>query len=61
MYFSSFSSELFRSAAEAGPYDIVKLYTLEGRLINISPRIPPNTPANPYRLEVVAVHCNGKH
>ncbi len=27
--------DMFRSAAEAGPCDIVKLYTQEGRLINI--------------------------
>lgn len=51
---------MFRSAAEAGPCDIVKLYTEEGRIINITPNIPANSPSTPYRLEVVAVHYNGK-
>ncbi|XP_021949935.2 high affinity cGMP-specific 3',5'-cyclic phosphodiesterase 9A-like [Folsomia candida] len=50
--------DMFRSASEAGTCDIVKLYTPEGRLINITPNIPPNEPTNPYRLEVVAVHYN---
>jgi high affinity cGMP-specific 3',5'-cyclic phosphodiesterase 9 len=53
-------TELFRSAAEAGPCDIVKLYTQEGRLINITPNIPPNASDDPYRLQVVAVHYNSK-
>lgn len=53
-------TDMFRSASEAGTCDIVKLYTPEGRLINITPNIPPNEPTNPYRLEVVAVHYNGK-
>ncbi|CAL8147649.1 unnamed protein product [Orchesella dallaii] len=50
--------DMFRAAAEAGPCDIVKLYTPDGQLLNISPTIPPNTPSTPYRLEVMAVHCN---
>ena len=52
--------DLFRSATEAGPCDIVKLYTPDGRLLNISSKIPPNSPTSPYFLEVVAVHCNGE-
>ncbi|XP_049769381.1 high affinity cGMP-specific 3',5'-cyclic phosphodiesterase 9A [Schistocerca cancellata] len=51
--------ELFRSAAEAGPLDIVKLYGCDGRLLNISPALKDNAPDRPYRLEVVAAHCNG--
>lgn len=58
--FLLFCADMFRAAVEAGPCDIVKLYTPDGRLINISPTIPPNTPSTPYRLEVMAVHCNGK-
>jgi len=53
-------AELFRTAAEAGPRDILKLYTQEGRLINISPAIAPNTPDTCYSLQVVATHCNGE-
>ncbi|KAJ8918363.1 hypothetical protein NQ315_008057 [Exocentrus adspersus] len=34
---------LFRSAAEAGPRDILKLYNTEGQLLNISAELPPNT------------------
>lgn len=56
----SFVSDMFRSACETSFGSIVKLYTQEGRLINITPSIPPNTSSNPYRLEVVAVHYNGK-
>ncbi|XP_049944414.1 high affinity cGMP-specific 3',5'-cyclic phosphodiesterase 9A [Schistocerca serialis cubense] len=51
--------QLFRSAAEAGPLDIVKLYGCDGRLLNISPALKDNAPDRPYRLEVVAAHCNG--
>ncbi|XP_067006021.1 high affinity cGMP-specific 3',5'-cyclic phosphodiesterase 9A [Anabrus simplex] len=51
--------ELFRSAAEAGPLDVLKLYGAGGRLLNISPRLAPNSPDRPYRLEVVAAHCHG--
>jgi hypothetical protein len=52
---------MFRAAAEAGPCDIVKFYTQEGRLVNICPSIPPNTSSDPYRLEVVAVQHNGEY
>ena len=52
-------SETFRSAAEAGPNDILKLYNARGNLINISPRIPDNTPDTRYRLDVVAAQCPG--
>lgn len=51
--------ETFRSAAEAGPNDILKLYNARGNLINISPRIPDNTPEARYRLDVVAAQCPG--
>jgi len=52
-------SETFRCAAEAGPHDILKLYNARGHLINISPRIPDNTPDSRYTLHVVATHCPG--
>ncbi|GLH05808.1 Phosphodiesterase [Gryllus bimaculatus] len=51
--------DLFRSAAEAGPLDILKLYGPGGRLLNISSRLAPNSADRPYRLEVVAAHCQG--
>lgn len=51
--------ETFRAAAEAGPNDILKLYNAKGNLINISPRIPENTPEHRYRLDVVAAKCPG--
>ena len=44
-------SELFRSAAEAGPLDIVKLRKGE-KILNISPHLPANTPEDPYILQV---------
>lgn len=53
-------AETFRSAAEAGPHDILKLYNVKGNLVNISPRLPENTPQTRYKLEVVATQCNGK-
>lgn len=53
-------AELFRTAAEAGPRDILKLYTPDGRLINICPAITPNTPDSCYSLQVVAAHCSGE-
>lgn len=53
-------AELFRTAAEAGPQDILKLYTPDGRLINICPAITPNTPESCYSLQVVAAHCSGE-
>lgn len=49
-------SETFRSSAEAGPSDILKLYNKQGNLINISPRLPANSPDTRYKLEVVAVN-----
>lgn len=48
--------DLFRSAAEAGPRDILKLYNTAGQLLNISPELPPNTLENPYSLQVVAAN-----
>ena len=54
-------SETFRSAAEAGPLDILKLYNMKGNLVNISPRLPENTPQTRYKLEVIATQCNGKN
>jgi high affinity cGMP-specific 3',5'-cyclic phosphodiesterase 9 len=53
-------AELFRAAAEAGPRDVLKLYTPDGRLINICSTIAPNTPDSCYSLHVVAAHCNGE-
>uniref|UniRef100_A0A8C8BVD0 Phosphodiesterase n=1 Tax=Oncorhynchus tshawytscha TaxID=74940 RepID=A0A8C8BVD0_ONCTS len=52
--------DLFRSAAEAGPHDILKLYNPKGNIINISPRLEPNSPNSCYKLEVVAADCNSE-
>ncbi|KAK9869702.1 hypothetical protein WA026_003442 [Henosepilachna vigintioctopunctata] len=46
--------DLFRSAAEAGPKDILKLYNVDGHLVNISADLPSNTPSSRYTLKVVA-------
>ncbi|XP_031414354.1 high affinity cGMP-specific 3',5'-cyclic phosphodiesterase 9A-like [Clupea harengus] len=46
--------DLFRAAAEAGPYDILKMYNTQGSLINIAPGLLANDPQSCYRLEVVA-------
>uniref|UniRef100_A0A8D2ZIX2 Phosphodiesterase n=1 Tax=Scophthalmus maximus TaxID=52904 RepID=A0A8D2ZIX2_SCOMX len=51
---------LFRSAAEAGPHDILKLYNPKGNIINISPGLEPNSPTSCYKLEVVAADCNSE-
>ncbi|XP_064102147.1 high affinity cGMP-specific 3',5'-cyclic phosphodiesterase 9A-like isoform X1 [Macrobrachium nipponense] len=51
--------ELFRNAAEAGPGDVIKLYSSEGCLLNAGPDLESNTPNNPYKLHVVATPCNG--
>jgi len=45
-------AELFRSAAEAGPLDIVKLRKGD-KLLNISTHLPANTPDTPYVLQVL--------
>lgn len=52
--------DLFRSAAEAGPHDILKLYNPKGNIINISPSLEPNSPNSCYKLEVVASDCNSE-
>lgn len=52
--------DLFRSAAEAGPHDILKLYNPKGNIINISPSLEPNSPNLCYKLEVVAADCNSE-
>lgn len=52
--------DLFRSAAEAGPHDILKLYNPKGNIINISPGLEPNGPNSCYKLEVVAAECNNE-
>ncbi|KAM9448848.1 high affinity cGMP-specific 3',5'-cyclic phosphodiesterase 9A isoform 4-T4 [Salvelinus alpinus] len=52
--------DLFRSAAEAGPHDILKLYNPKGNIINISPCLEPNSPNSCYKLEVVAADCNSE-
>lgn len=49
--------ECFRSAAEAGPYDILKLYNYKGNLVNISTNLEGNSSETRYKLEVVAAHC----
>uniref|UniRef100_A0A667YW52 Phosphodiesterase n=1 Tax=Myripristis murdjan TaxID=586833 RepID=A0A667YW52_9TELE len=51
---------LFRSAAEAGPHDILKLYNPKGNIINISPNLESNSPNSCYKLEVVAADCNSE-
>jgi len=51
--------EIFRSAAEAGPLDILKLYNVKGHLIKISQGLEANSQADRYKLEVVATHCEG--
>lgn len=55
-----FFPDLFRSAAEAGPHDILKLYNPKGNIINISPSLKPNSPNSCYKLEVVAADCNSE-
>ncbi|CAN9498070.1 unnamed protein product [Ophioblennius macclurei] len=50
--------DLFRSAAEAGPHDILKMYNPKGNIINISPNLEPNNSDSCYKLEVVAADCN---
>eukprot|EP00057_Strongylocentrotus_purpuratus_P026302 XP_011680776.1 PREDICTED: high affinity cGMP-specific 3',5'-cyclic phosphodiesterase 9A [Strongylocentrotus purpuratus] len=52
--------DVFRSAAEAGPNDILKLYNQKGNLVNISPKLEENTPDSRYKLDVVAAHCDGR-
>ncbi|XP_072326751.1 high affinity cGMP-specific 3',5'-cyclic phosphodiesterase 9A isoform X2 [Scyliorhinus torazame] len=49
--------EVFRAAAEAGPYDILKLYNTKGNMINISPKLESNIRQTQYKLEVVAADC----
>ncbi|XP_049426033.1 high affinity cGMP-specific 3',5'-cyclic phosphodiesterase 9A-like isoform X1 [Epinephelus fuscoguttatus] len=46
--------DLFRAAAEAGPHHILKMYNKDGSVLNISPRLEPNSQDSYYRLEVVA-------
>ncbi|CAH1117886.1 unnamed protein product [Phaedon cochleariae] len=48
--------DLFRVAAEASPRDILKLYNIEGQLLNISADLPPNSQDRPYTLQVVAAN-----
>lgn len=50
---------LFAAAAEAGPTDILKLYTTTGNLVRISGTLPANTPQTRYKLELAAVQDNG--
>ena len=45
-------TDLFISAAEAGPLDIIKLRKGD-KLLNISPQLPANTPDTPYVLQVI--------
>ena len=53
-------SEIFRSAAEAGPYDVLKLYNTNGSIVNISNTLHPNDVTTRYKLEVVVTHCAGQ-
>uniref|UniRef100_UPI003AAD3A99 high affinity cGMP-specific 3',5'-cyclic phosphodiesterase 9A-like n=1 Tax=Centroberyx gerrardi TaxID=166262 RepID=UPI003AAD3A99 len=48
------AKDLFRAAAEAGPHDILKLYSRNGNMVNISPRLEANDVDSYYQLEVVA-------
>ncbi|XP_064420137.1 high affinity cGMP-specific 3',5'-cyclic phosphodiesterase 9A [Latimeria chalumnae] len=54
-------ADLFRAAAEAGPHDILKLYNTKGNIVNISPKLEPNTQQTRYKLEVVAADCNSEY
>lgn len=59
VFFAPFvGADLFSSAAEAGPSDIVKMYTPQGALVSINNRLESNRPDAPYRLELVAAHYN---
>lgn len=50
---------MFQAAAEGGPNDILKLYNSRKALVNISPKLPENTPDTPYQLDVIATQFNG--
>ncbi|KAM6892856.1 high affinity cGMP-specific 3',5'-cyclic phosphodiesterase 9A-like [Lycodopsis pacificus] len=45
--------DVFRAAAEAGPHHILKMYSMNGSVLNISPRLEANSRDSYYRLEVV--------
>ena len=49
-------SDLFRVAAEAESDAILKLYSSEGHLMNISHRLAANTPHTRYELNVVGAY-----
>ncbi|KAK5847459.1 hypothetical protein PBY51_016583 [Eleginops maclovinus] len=49
---------LFRAAAEASPHHVLKMFSADGRLMNISPNLQPNIPESSYRLELVAAELN---
>ncbi len=55
-------SDLFRVAAEAESDAILKLYSSEGHLMNISHRLAANTSHTRYELNVVGAYnycmCN---
>uniref|UniRef100_A0A3P8VHD6 Phosphodiesterase n=1 Tax=Cynoglossus semilaevis TaxID=244447 RepID=A0A3P8VHD6_CYNSE len=46
--------DLFLAAAEVGPQHILKMYSQDGRLLNICPQLQANTEESFYRLDVVA-------
>ena len=46
------------SVAEAN--DIVKMYSNQSSLVNITNHLDTNQSDTPYRLELVAAHYNGK-
>lgn len=52
-------TEVFRGAAEASSNDLLKLYSIQGKVLNISADLKPNTPDTRYKLDVVAVPCTG--
>ncbi|CAF0739498.1 unnamed protein product [Brachionus calyciflorus] len=45
--------ETFRSAAEANPNDILKLYNFKGNLVSINNSLPVNISNEPYKLQVI--------
>lgn len=45
---------MFWAAAEAEPDHILKLYSVDGVVLNISPLLEANSRDSSYRLEVVA-------
>lgn len=53
-------TDLFRAAAEVGPHHILKMYNINGNMVNISPQLEANSPDSYYRLEVVTSDVKGE-